>query len=110
MVVDRDGKDLLGVLLPDHVFVENGLDLFGDRQFRPAAVGAFVQFLANDVVAELDAFVADEHGRTRNKLAYLMLALAAERTIQQFAAVALAAGTFTHSVYPFRSKQIALAL
>jgi hypothetical protein len=38
--------------------------------------------LADDVHAQLDAFIADEYGRTGNQLTDFMLALAAERAIE----------------------------
>ena len=38
--------------------------------------------LADDVHAQLDAFIADEHGRAGNELAHLVLALAAERAVE----------------------------
>src|SRR5690606_30567131 len=43
-----------------------------------------------------DAFVADEHGRTGNQLAHLMLALAAEAAIERVLAVA--AGRIGHQL------------
>jgi hypothetical protein len=46
-----------------------------------------LHLLADDVVAELDALVADEHGRAGDQLAHLVLALAAERAVQQLAVV-----------------------
>jgi hypothetical protein len=48
-----------------------------------------LRLLTNDVVAELNAFVADEHGRPGNEFAYLMLALTAEGTIQKLLAADL---------------------
>jgi hypothetical protein len=41
---------------------------------------------ANDVVAHLDAFVADEDGRTGYELTHLMLALAAEGAVEKLLA------------------------
>jgi len=38
--------------------------------------------LPDDVHAQLDAFIADEHGRTGDQLTHLMLALAAEGAVQ----------------------------
>src|SRR5690606_20853967 len=43
-------------------------------------------FIANDVVAQPAAFVADEHRRASDQLAPLVLALAAERARQQLLA------------------------
>src|SRR5262249_19340598 len=83
MIVDGDREDLLGVILADHVVVENLSDLLRRRD----AVLRFRQrgslLLTNDVHAKLDAFVADEHGRTGNELAHLVLALAAERAMER---------------------------
>jgi hypothetical protein len=42
--------------------------------------------LTNDVVAQLDALVANKYRWTSNKLFHFVLALAAERTIKQFLA------------------------
>ncbi len=42
--------------------------------------------LADDVVAQLDALVADEHRRAGDELAHLVLALAAERAVKQLLA------------------------
>jgi hypothetical protein len=50
--------------------------------------------LANDVVAQFDAFIADEHGRAGDQLAHLVLRLAAERAIQ--CAFRVAAAQFRH--------------
>src|SRR3546814_15006948 len=51
-------------------------------------LGLLLEFLADDVVAKLHAFIADEHARARNQLAHLVLALPAKRAIQALAAVA----------------------
>ena len=53
----------------------------------PFAAG-FLNFFANNVVAQINAFVADEHRRTRNELPHLVLAFATERAIKQLAVVA----------------------
>jgi hypothetical protein len=46
--------------------------------------------LADDVVAQLDALIADEHRRARDQLLDLVLALAAERAVKKL----LSAGLF----------------
>jgi hypothetical protein len=46
--------------------------------------------VADDVVAQLDALVADEHRRAGDELLHLVLALAAEAAVQHF----LAGGAF----------------
>src|ERR1700688_2969899 len=69
------------MVLADHIIVENLADFL--RCWN--AVTRFHQrglLLMDDVLAQLDAFVANEHGRTGNKLAHVLLALAAERAVE----------------------------
>ena len=62
-----------------------------------------LQFLADDVVAQFDAFVADEHAGAGDELADLVLALPAERAVEDLAAVARTALTvFAHSKHLLR--------
>ena len=74
VVVHRDREHALGAELADDVVVEHLADL---RRRRNAVVGlhhrGFV-FLADDVHAEFDAFIADEHGRAGDQLADFVLA------------------------------------
>jgi hypothetical protein len=66
-------------LIEDHAnFVRDGQVRFGSARALLA-----LTFFTDDVVAELDAFVADEHRRARNQLAHLVLALAAKRAVEQ---------------------------
>jgi hypothetical protein len=65
---------------------------------------------ANDVVAELDALVANEHGRTGNELAHFVLALATKRAIQKLAVVPLATRLIAHKRRTSASKQASSAL
>ena len=87
VVVDGDREHLLGALLADHVLVEDLLDLVGLGKLVAGALGAILELLADDVVAELDALVADEHRRAGDQLADFVLALAAEGAVQQLAVV-----------------------
>ena len=61
MVVHRDRQRLLGVLLADDVLVQEFLDLprAGDRAEQRLAAGELALFLADDVVAQVDAVGAD---------------------------------------------------
>src|SRR5712692_8908348 len=99
VVVYRDRKDLLGEFLPDHVLVQYPADFPGRRQVGFGGLAALVRgaFLADDVVAQLDALVADEHRRPGDQLPHLVLALAAERAVEKF----FAAGFFGHGS-PFK--------
>jgi hypothetical protein len=56
-----------------------------NRKIGFRALGAVLglRLFADDVVAQLDAFIADEHRRTGNQFADLVLALAAERAVQE---------------------------
>src|SRR5690606_32504483 len=88
VVVDRYRQGLHGPVLADHVLVEEGADLLGLGQLLPPQVGRLGQLLLDDLVAQLDALVADVDARTRDELLDLLLRLAAEGTLQQVAAVA----------------------
>jgi hypothetical protein len=69
VVVDRDRQRALGRLLADHVVVEVGLDLVGRRQVaaRLALLVTRGQFVADDLVAQVDALVADEDRGARDQ-------------------------------------------
>ena len=98
MVVDRDREDLLGVFLADDVLIENAVDFGGNGELVAiAALRALRDLLADDVVAEFDALVADEHGRPRNELAHLVLALAAEGAIKELGGVASPTAFVSHA-------------
>ncbi len=88
VVVDGDRQDLLREILADHVLIEDLPDLVWRGEL--ALVGARGlgggTFLADDVVAKLDALVADEHRRAGDQLPDLVLALAAKRAVEQLVA------------------------
>ncbi len=87
VVVDGHRQDLLGVLLPDDVVVQELVDLLGLGQLLEAELGGVGQFLGDDVVAELDALVADVDTRPGDQLLDLLLRLAAEAALHQIATV-----------------------
>src|SRR5690606_25154731 len=72
------------------------LDLMWLRQLAAPGVGGILELFADDVVAQLDALVADEDRRPRDQLADFVLALAAKRTIEELAVLVLAAGIIAH--------------
>ena len=88
MVVHRHRQNPFRVHLADHVIVQHFADVtrgwHAVAGFQPRCLG----FLADDVHAEFDAFVTDEHGRPRDQLAHLVLAFAAKGTIKRIFAVA----------------------
>ena len=51
-------------LLADDIFIEDLLDLLGLRQLVPGALGALLELFPDNVIAQLDALVADEYRRT----------------------------------------------
>src|SRR5215468_6917848 len=90
-VLDRHREDLLRLLLADHVLVQDLADLLRGGQIRLGGPTALVgrALLADDVVTELDALVADEHRRPSDQLPELVLALTAERAVKELLAPAL---------------------
>ena len=95
VVMHRDREDLLRMELTDDVVIEHLADFLRRRNSVARLDQRGFVLFADDVHAELDAFVADENGRTRDQFANFVLALAAERTIQRVLGVA---GTdLTHS-------------
>ena len=82
VVVDRDGELLLGPFLADDVLVEELLDFLGRRQRGAGAAVLEPVVVGDDVVADLDALVADEDGRSGDELADVVLVLVAERATQ----------------------------
>ena len=98
VVVHGHGKHPLGAFLTDHVIIQRGLDFLGLGQTLVAAVtGLFLDLFADDVVTEIHTLVADKDRRARDQFANFVLALAAERAVQQFAVVALS-GVIGHRI------------
>ena len=84
MVVDRNRERLLGAFLTDHILVEDVIDLFGLRNVpQPQVlVDVLVELFFDDLVAELDALIADVDAGARDQLARLLLRLAAKAALQ----------------------------
>jgi hypothetical protein len=80
VLIDGDSQLLLGVFLPDHVFVEEGFDLrwFGKRRTRGG--GFLLSVIADDLDADIDALIADVNGGACDQLFDFILALTAEAT------------------------------
>src|SRR5690606_4425690 len=85
VVVNRHRKRALGLFLPDYVVVEKRLDLGGYGKLVAHGIArGFLGFFQDDVVTQVDAFIADEHRRPGDKLAHFMLVLATEGAMQGF--------------------------
>ena len=82
VIVHGDREHALGVELTDHVVVEDLADFLRGRDAVARLHQRGLVLLADDVHAEFDAFIADEHGRTGDEFPDFVLALAAERAIQ----------------------------
>ena len=90
VVVDGDRQGALGGLLADHVLLEEVEDLLGLRQFELAGglLAGLGQALLDDLVAQLDALIADVDAGAGDQLLHLLLALAAEGALEQIGALA----------------------
>ena len=90
--VHRHRQGALGLVLTDDVVVQVGLELGRRGQLVTRGLDRLHpgEFVPDDVVAQVDAFVADEHRRPGDELLDLVLALAAERAVEGF----FAAGAF----------------
>jgi hypothetical protein len=88
VVVDSHSQRSLGWLLADDIFLQEVEDLAGLRKLEAAKISYFRKFFLNDLVAKLNAFIADIDTGPGNELAHLLLALSAERTLQQIGALA----------------------
>ena len=88
VVVHRHRQDALGGFLADHVLIEQGRDFARRGQVRldHLAVLVAANLVAHDVVAQIDALVADKDRRTGDQFLDFVLALAAERAVEQFVA------------------------
>src|SRR5215813_10199942 len=84
VVVDRDGQLLLGSLLADDVLVQELLDFLRRRQRRSRTAVLETVIVRDDVVADLDALIADKHCGSGDELSDIVLIFIAERTPQDF--------------------------
>src|SRR5471032_1859080 len=100
VVVHRYGQNLLRTFLTNYILIKDAADFFRRRQFMRAALGlGFLHLLTDDVVAQVDALVANKDRGAGNQLTHFMLAFATEGAIEQLAVVLAVAGV-SHSFDP----------
>ena len=90
VVVDGDRERPLRLFLRDDVVVEDGVDVARARQVVEVELGRSRQLLVDDLVAEIDALVADVDAGAGDQLLHLALALAAEAAEKLLVAVGCA--------------------
>ena len=90
MIVHGDRQHALGLRLADDIIIQHFADFARRRNAFLALHERGFVLLADNVHAELDAFIADENSRARDELADLVLALAAERAVERVLRVACA--------------------
>src|ERR1700678_372776 len=83
VVVHGHGQGLLGLVLADHVRVEELVDLPRLGQAVPLELSGLSELFLDDLVAEVDALVAYVHAWAGDELLDLLLTLTAERALQQ---------------------------
>src|SRR5258708_27456311 len=86
------------MLLADEIVVENLADFLRGRDAVPRFHQRGLALLVDDVLAQLDAFVANEHARPGNQLAHFVLALATERAVERTLRIFVAG--FAHPCFP----------
>ena len=84
MIVNRDRERFLGAFLPDHVLIEDVVDLFRLRDVAKLQIliDVLVELFFDDLVAELDALVANVNAGPCNQFADLLLRFAAEAALE----------------------------
>ena len=83
VLVDGDGQALFSLLLPDDVLVEERLYLGWLRKRRARGDGLGLLVVRDDLVADVNALVADVDGGPGDELLDFVLRLAAERAAQR---------------------------
>ena len=88
VVVDRDGERALRLLLRDDVVVQHGVDVARAREVVEVERRRGGELLVDDLVAEIDALVADVDAGAGDQLLDLALALPAEAAEQLLVSLA----------------------
>ena len=78
MIVNGYGEHALGARLTNHIFVQHSVNVSWRRHTIMALGQSGFMLFTDNVHTQFDTFIADEHGRTGNQLADLMLAFPTE--------------------------------
>jgi hypothetical protein len=89
------------MILIDDVVVEDLADFLRRRDAVPRLYQRRLVLLADNIHAQFDTLIADEHRRPGDELAHFVLALAAEGAIERV--LRIVAADFTHSIAPVDS-------
>ena len=88
MVIDRYRQRLFGLVLTNHVFVEERIDLFWFRQLKIFDnLSTLDALFVDDLVAEMHALVTDINARASDKFCYLLLRFATKVALEHVARV-----------------------
>src|SRR5439155_2025925 len=98
VVVDGDGEGALRLLLRDDVVVQDRVDVLRPRQVVEVELRGSGELLVDDLVAEIDALVADVDAGAGDQFLDLPLALPAETAEELLVAFACPGHSF--SFYP----------
>jgi hypothetical protein len=90
VVVDRHGERALRLFLRDDVVVQDGIDVERLREIVEVELRWRGELLVDDLVAEIDALVADVYAGTSDQFLDLSLRLPAEAAEQLLVALARA--------------------
>ena len=83
MLIDGDGETFLGFVLADYILIEKGFDFVGLWQGRPRGYRLSLLVIADDLVADVDALIADVDRWPGNEFLDFILRFTAERTSQR---------------------------
>src|SRR4030095_10046064 len=75
MLIDGDGELLLGFVLADYIFVEEGFDFAWFWQGWARSYRLSLLVVADDLVADVDALIADVDSGRRNEFLHFILRL-----------------------------------
>ena len=87
MVVDRYRENALGLFLTNDVIVQELKNFDRLRKFFKRKLPGFGKLLFDDLVAQVDALVADVNTWTGDQFLDLLLGLPAKRALQKFATI-----------------------